>query len=313
MNDVIKTASGKWPSILLSLGVSELAVSGKHGPCPMCGGKDRFRMIELDGSAGWICNQCGSGDGMNLAMEFLGLDFSAAAAKIKPLIFAADYSSSPKKPNQADVKRRTEQLMNMWRSAKGKEMVTGYLVSRGLPEESFRGADLRGAEIDYFNSEGKNLGKKPAMLARIISTKNRTACLHRTYVLEGGTDKKITKTVGPWTGGAIRIFSTKNEDTLIVAEGIETAIAARWLHHLKNKKFVPAWSTVSAGAMKKLAIPSNIKSVLIMSDNDRNYTGQAAAYDLANKLVIHNKVNVSVFVPPAPGTDWLDFLVSKNH
>lgn len=47
--DVRTAAAGRWRAILLSLGVNERALSGKHGPCPLCGGRDRFRFDDKDG------------------------------------------------------------------------------------------------------------------------------------------------------------------------------------------------------------------------------------------------------------------------
>ena len=47
--DVREVAQGRWRSILTVLGIDERALSGKHGPCPMCGGKDRFRFDDREG------------------------------------------------------------------------------------------------------------------------------------------------------------------------------------------------------------------------------------------------------------------------
>lgn len=41
--DVGAAARGRWPEILPALGVPAEALSRKHGPCPGCGGSDRFR------------------------------------------------------------------------------------------------------------------------------------------------------------------------------------------------------------------------------------------------------------------------------
>ena len=142
--ELMETANGKWPSILLSLGCTEKQMSGKHAPCPMCKGKDRFLMIELGGRAKLICNQCGSGDGMNLACMVLNMPFADVANKIRPLIPGASFSEHPKKPNKGDMKQRTTKLMNIWRGAKDKDIVEQYFRSRGLPDEAFRGADVRG-------------------------------------------------------------------------------------------------------------------------------------------------------------------------
>ena len=53
-------ATGQWESIIFSLSGVKLA-KNKHSPCPICGGKDRFRFDDRDGRGTWICNQCGGG------------------------------------------------------------------------------------------------------------------------------------------------------------------------------------------------------------------------------------------------------------
>lgn len=80
-------ARGRWCGILANLGMPESYLSGKHGPCPCCAeGKDRFRFDDREGRGTWICNHCGAGDGMALAMRFTGLGFAAAAAKVDEII-----------------------------------------------------------------------------------------------------------------------------------------------------------------------------------------------------------------------------------
>ena len=41
--NVNEIATGRWPNILAHFGIAESFLTGKHGPCPICGGKDRFR------------------------------------------------------------------------------------------------------------------------------------------------------------------------------------------------------------------------------------------------------------------------------
>lgn len=51
LDTVRAAARGNWKSILRQTGVPESALSGKHSPCPGCGGKDRFRFDDREGRA----------------------------------------------------------------------------------------------------------------------------------------------------------------------------------------------------------------------------------------------------------------------
>ena len=42
VDEVKGRAHGRWPGILAAQGVPAEALVNRHGPCPMCGGKDRF-------------------------------------------------------------------------------------------------------------------------------------------------------------------------------------------------------------------------------------------------------------------------------
>ena len=90
-----------------SLGVPESYLSGKHGPCPLCGeGKDRFRFDDREGRGTWICSQCGAGDGMELAMRFTGLGFAEVASKIDDIIGNVGPDRIQRKPEMTDRQRR---------------------------------------------------------------------------------------------------------------------------------------------------------------------------------------------------------------
>ncbi len=66
-------ARGQWPAIWSALGVSDLPRPGRHGPCPGCGGRDRFRLLPEDAEhGGWICGRGGDptgGDGFALLVH----------------------------------------------------------------------------------------------------------------------------------------------------------------------------------------------------------------------------------------------------
>jgi len=91
MSKIIEIATGQWPAILGALaGLSSDQLTDKHQPCPLCGGKDRYRFDDQDGSGSWFCNQCGgpsqsggAGNGMELLMRRTGWTFKEAAQRIE--------------------------------------------------------------------------------------------------------------------------------------------------------------------------------------------------------------------------------------
>ena len=75
---VKRAGSGNWDTILTQyFGVSGKMLKNKHGPCPVCGGNDRFRYDNRNNSGSYFCNQCGSGDGFDLCVKVSG-DFYEA-------------------------------------------------------------------------------------------------------------------------------------------------------------------------------------------------------------------------------------------
>ena len=70
--DTIRTAAtGRWRAILASLTIDVPTVPTQHGPCPACGGTDRFRFDDEGGRGTWFCNQCEpkAGDGFALVQN----------------------------------------------------------------------------------------------------------------------------------------------------------------------------------------------------------------------------------------------------
>ena len=68
-------AQHSWPAILAGLGIDPRYLQNRHGPCPACGGKDRFRFDDREGQGTFYCNQCGSGDGFHLLERVHGWSF----------------------------------------------------------------------------------------------------------------------------------------------------------------------------------------------------------------------------------------------
>src|SRR2546428_7387491 len=147
------------------------------------------------------------------------------------------------------------------------------------------------------------------MVAKVRDLSGKPITLHRTYLDPTTADKapvespKKLMTSGI-NGAAIHLCEPS--EVLALAEGIETALAVHQLDGL------PIWSTIDAGNMARVLLPEMVRKVYIYADHDTTYTGQAAAYALAHRLVVKEKRQVEIRVPKNPG-DWLDVLLTKRR
>lgn len=86
---------GRWRETIEGFGF-RLPPHKKHGPCPVCGGKDRFRFKDRDGRGSWLCNQCDpkTGGGLLLLSRCLGLSVMDTAKKLN----GDDVTATPRAP-----------------------------------------------------------------------------------------------------------------------------------------------------------------------------------------------------------------------
>src|SRR3954452_13263359 len=89
-------ARGRWLGILIELGVSPKLLENRHGPCPLCGGNDRFRFDDKDGRGTWICSRCGAGDGPELVKRLNNVDFKGAAKLVERVVGKVPKRQPPK-------------------------------------------------------------------------------------------------------------------------------------------------------------------------------------------------------------------------
>jgi putative DNA primase/helicase len=91
MTGAIDAAQGRWPDLLQQLaGLTADQLTDKHQPCPLCGGKDRYRFDDQHGDGSWYCNKCGGkdqsgggGSGMDLLMRRMNWTFPEACKRIE--------------------------------------------------------------------------------------------------------------------------------------------------------------------------------------------------------------------------------------
>lgn len=131
VTQISAAARGKWPVILQMLRI-DVPENGRHGPCPKCGGKDRFRLDDLDGRGTWICSQCGNGDGLDLVKLMTGYGVRKAAQEVAQVLNVPDVQELPVKPARQKAPKRD---MSLTVAALMKEIRTGespYLTGKGF-------------------------------------------------------------------------------------------------------------------------------------------------------------------------------------
>ncbi|MDF7670122.1 primase-helicase zinc-binding domain-containing protein [Orbaceae bacterium ESL0721] len=101
ITNIITQINGHWLTLFNRVGLD--IKKNQHSPCPLCGGKDRFRFDDIDGRGTWICNQCGAGDGLELLKRYQHCNTKEAietAADYLGISLNDNYVNHPPKENE---------------------------------------------------------------------------------------------------------------------------------------------------------------------------------------------------------------------
>ena len=306
MTHIKDTAKGNWKHLLPTLGVDSRYLVNKHGPCPICDGKDRFRWDDLNDGGGYICSQCGSGDGFDLAGKVLGKSFKDIAAQIET-IMGTPATFKRKDADPEEVRQRNA-MRGVWvksRPIADISPAANYLRVRlgaSAPPLQF----VREVDGAFHTADQST---HPAMVAKVVGWNDLAVNIHLTYLTRDGKKASVApaKKVMPGKlpdGCAIRLMPAS--EIMGVAEGIETAISASLLFG------IPVWACVNGNLLAKWKPPEEAHEIVVFGDNDTNYTGQAKAYELANRLEVQFKRRTKVMIPKNAGTDWNDFYLERE-
>jgi putative DNA primase/helicase len=326
---VKEAAEGRWIEILTGAGIPEALLARDNRPCPLCGGRDRFTFFRREPGGRWFCRGCGHGDGIALLQRFRHESFGATLRYLEERLGVKRAWLPKEEWLRVRAERRAAEdaagrarrrLEALWNEAQPLseldrfDPVMRYLSARGLPlGAGDLSAELRSHPLlDYFEGgeDARVHERWPAMLARVSDEGGRLVSLHRTYLRPDGSkapvaaQKKLTK--GALETGLVRLFAPR--ETLGIAEGIETALAARALSG------IPVWSAVSVGGYARLKnLPEGVRCLVVFGDRDESFAGQKGAYELAERIGReHPGVRVEVRLPPETGADWNDVLLAKS-
>lgn len=228
------------------------------GPCPRCGGTDRFGVNIAKGL--FNCRGCGAkGDSLALEMHITGCTFGEAVSRLtggawrpaNPLRYF-DTPEALNRRHAASVAERTAAALVLWNAATD---------PRGTPTERY--LNTRGLDLDVGGEVLRWHGGIGAMLAlfRDIRTDEPRA-VSRTF-LDANARKIERRFFGPVGGCAIKLDP---DDVVLgslhIGEGVETCMAARQLG------FRPSWALGSSGAVATFPVLSGVETLLLLREHD---------------------------------------------
>lgn len=327
-----EAAKGQWPYIFEDL-APELAEAMSNAPdhvaCPNHGGFDGFRLFEHYPETGnAICNTCGpmKSGFMTLVLAKQYKITEEDARRMVADWLRADLVEKERKPRAPVVFRPKvepsvayKRIADVWRASKPLQgsAAERYLMKRGIWRPNLP-TTLRSHDgLAYVHGKEKTFyGYFPCLLAPIKDKEGKLVSVHRIFVTPEGDKapvpdaKKMMSPCAPLQGTAIKLQPAEG-DTLGLAEGIETALAAHAVSRM------PVWACVSAVLMEQVEVPAHVKRVVIWADLDNSERGIQAAEALANRLEKEGKI-VEIYLPQGPipegtkGLDWLDVMLTRG-
>jgi hypothetical protein len=269
------------------------------GPCPVCGGVDRFGVnlrkgvfnCRGSGTAGDVIalvEYCDANDFLGACETLAGRPAPTGASRgpdaDEIARREAQRAAAEAERERGEIDYREQERARMWRVWRSAcaiadgSVVDRYLARRGLPIP--RGAALKSlSDYPYFEA-GREIWRGPAMIAAIVDAAGTFRGAHATWIdpdsfgkaeiVDQATGEVLPakKVRGSMRGGHIALSKCETPRRLIIGEGIETvlsvrhALEAKWpLDELSRTVF---WSSISLGnlggkAVSTIAHPTEFK------------------------------------------------------
>jgi Toprim domain/CHC2 zinc finger len=301
----------------LGLTLKRVNASELAGPCPRCGGTDRFSIntkLQV-----WNCRGCvkGGGDAISLLSHVRALGFREAVEDLTG-------ERAVERPAPAPIVAKTKPVgaaaLGAFILKMAAKSVRAMVPILGTPGEAYL-RDVRKIDTSvlvdvlsytaaigwdpesFFREDGHRLDRRSLGAIVAVMTDPVTALptggISRSFIHEG---RKVGKAKGLGPAGITRL--TPDEDMLgglHIAEGLETALAAM------SKDMRPMWSTGSTSIMAKLPVLSGIQCITINADHDENGAGERAANEAGQRWLDAGR-EARVWTPSTLG-DFNDLLM----
>jgi len=266
------------------------------GPCPSCGGEDRFAINTV--KQVFNCRGSGGGSVIDMVMHLDGSDFVSAVTTLG----GEDRPRATQRVVQRPVvvpDTGTQDLARaLWRAALRIEgtLAETYLIGRGVEIP----AGVSGATLRFHPNCPFGNVMQPGMLALyrdIVTDKPRA--IGRTPIPDG-VKTGSAMSLGPTKGCAIKLSpDTTVTYGLHIGEGVETTLSGM------QQGFAPAWAVGSKGAIASFPVLPGVEVLSILVDNDVNDGGLKAAHACVAQWTAAGQ-EVFLHIPEEPGADMND-------
>jgi putative DNA primase/helicase len=285
----VSSSRNHWPQILTGLGIA-VPDNNKHGPCPICGGKDRFRFDDKQGRGTWICNQCRHGDGLDLVARVNACDLISAARLVAGLTLSPSTAPAREKTPLRPISDRAKELIAVAREGK-----SPYLTGKGL---------LNTVPLFTANSPLIVGGATFGHDSMILPVHKITGELVGAQLINAGGEKRLLPG-SQMTEAFIAVNQSHSASTIIITEGYATALT---LSQIANGMVVAAMSANNLRSVARVMRNKYPESCIILAGDHDLHSDGSANTGMEQAVKAAQAINGWVSFPPGDiACDWDDY------
>ncbi len=296
---IANAARGQWGRIFPALSIT-VPAKGKHGVCPVCGGKDRFRVDDKEGRGTWFCNQCDpqAGDGIALVSNVTGKSPKEAAelvAQVLGLSTGLDMetikTNEDRAKQQAEHERQNEQARHRIAAELAQDILIHCKPAKGHPYLVGKGL----SECEALILQSPVADKAQGLL--VVPLYNAAGELTTCQTMDDRGNKYLL--AGGRKAGSF--YCIAGSEVLAICEGYATGLSV----HLATGLTV--YCAIDAGNLRTVSETVRAQyphaEIILAADNDADHQENIG---LIKAQVAADAVGGVVALPPVSG-DWNDY------
>jgi phage/plasmid primase-like uncharacterized protein len=297
----------------------------RYGPCPKCGGTDRFAINTSKQI--WNCRGCQrGGDVISLVQHLDGCTFDAAVATLSRQDptgcgigknAALDlHNRVSKMQRQSSCKSRVErarEALAIWSTAREPQGTPAwmYLFRRGVALEALP-SRINEALRFHPNCPWRDERRMCLVALWTDTISGESRAIHRRPITPDGETLGHWRAWGQTTGCVIRLWPDDEvSQALVLGEGVETVLAAATRIAHRGTLLQPAWAAGDAGHISAFPALSGVEVLTLLVDADENGIGQFRAAECARRWTAGGREVVRL-TPRLVGSDFNDLIEVRS-